>query len=82
VADFYKVASRYGTNDDFKNLCAEAHKLHMHVCLDLVAGHTSITNGWFQQSALDRPNSYSNVSVLPTTRFTATVIFAQPKRWV
>ena len=24
----------------------------------------------------------SNVSVLPTKRFTATVIFAQPKRWV
>ena len=60
VADFYKVASRYGTNDDFKNLCVEAHKRGMHVCLDLVAGHTSIMNEWFQRSALDRPNSYSN----------------------
>ena len=42
VADFYKVASRYGTNNDFKNLCAEAHKRGMHVCIDLVAGHTSV----------------------------------------
>ncbi|MBV9642168.1 MAG: hypothetical protein JO334_01235 [Verrucomicrobia bacterium] len=60
VADFYKVATRYGTNEDLKNLCAEAHKRGMHVCLDLVAGHTSIANPWFQQSALDRPNRFSN----------------------
>ncbi|MBV9106155.1 MAG: hypothetical protein JO313_09045 [Verrucomicrobia bacterium] len=60
VADFYKVASRYGTNEDLQNLCAEAHKRGMHVCLDLVAGHTSIANPWFQQSALDRPNRFSN----------------------
>src|ERR1700736_746702 len=60
VADFYKVAPRYGTNDDLKNLCAEAHKRGMHVCLDLVAGHTSIAHPRFQQSALDHPNAYSN----------------------
>jgi maltose alpha-D-glucosyltransferase / alpha-amylase len=60
VADFYKVAERYGTNAALKNLCAEAHERGMHVCLDLVAGHTSIMNRWFQQSALDLPNPYSN----------------------
>jgi maltose alpha-D-glucosyltransferase/alpha-amylase len=60
VADFYKVAPRYGTNEDLKNLCAEAHKRGIHVCLDLVAGHTSIAHPWFQQSALDQPNRYSN----------------------
>ena len=61
VADFYQVAPRYGTNDDVKNLCTEAHKRGMHVCLDLVAGHTSILHPWFQQSAArDQPNRYSN----------------------
>ncbi|MBV8141274.1 MAG: glycosylase [Verrucomicrobia bacterium] len=60
VADFYKVAPRYGTNEDLKNLCAEAHKRGMHLCLDLVAGHTSIAHPWFQQSALAQPNRYSN----------------------
>jgi maltose alpha-D-glucosyltransferase / alpha-amylase len=61
VADFYQVAPRYGTNDDVKHLCAEAHKRGMHVCLDLVAGHTSILHPWFQQSASrDQPNRYSN----------------------
>jgi maltose alpha-D-glucosyltransferase/alpha-amylase len=60
VADFYKVAPRYGTNDDFKNLCAKAHKLGMRVCIDLVAGHTSVLNSWFQESALGWPNRYTN----------------------
>jgi maltose alpha-D-glucosyltransferase / alpha-amylase len=61
VADFYKVARRYGTNDDVKNLCAAAHQRGMHVCLDLVAGHTSILHSWFQRSAArDQPNPYSN----------------------
>src|SRR5271166_1959069 len=54
------VASRYGTNEDLKNLCVEAHKRGMHVCLDLVAGHSSVLNPWFQQSALDWRNRYSN----------------------
>ena len=60
IADFYKVAPRYGTNDDFKRLCAEAHQRGLRVCLDLVAGHTSVLSHWFQQSALDWPNQYSN----------------------
>src|SRR6202022_2092071 len=61
VADFYKVAPRYGTNADLRRLFAEAHKRGMHVCLDLVAGHTSVLNPWFQQSAArSQPNPYSN----------------------
>jgi len=48
VANFYKVAPRYGSNGDLKNLCAAAHQRGMHVCLDLVAGHTSITHPSFQ----------------------------------
>jgi maltose alpha-D-glucosyltransferase/alpha-amylase len=61
VADFYKVAPRYGTQQDVRDLCAEAHKRGMRVCLDLVAGHTSILNSWFEQSASrNQPNKYSN----------------------
>jgi maltose alpha-D-glucosyltransferase/alpha-amylase len=60
VTDFYKVAARYGTNDDLKKLFAEAHKRKMRVCLDLVAGHTSIDHPWFQQSQLATPNEFTD----------------------
>ena len=50
VADYYTVAPRYGTNEDLKQLFAEAHSRGMHVLLDLVPGHTSVEHRWFQQS--------------------------------
>jgi len=60
VIDFYKVAPRYGTNDDLKRLFNEAHKRNMKVCLDLVAGHTSIESDWFKASQKKEKNVYSD----------------------
>lgn len=60
VRDFYKIAPRYGTNDDMKKLCEEAHKRGLRVCLDLVAGHSSIECEWFKQSAESVSSKYSN----------------------
>jgi maltose alpha-D-glucosyltransferase / alpha-amylase len=60
VADFRKVAPRYGTNADAKRLFREAHKRGMRVVLDLVAGHTSIEHPWFQASSLHKKNKYSD----------------------
>ena len=60
VTDFYKVAPRYGTIDDFKNLCSTAHKKGIKICIDLVAGHTSMECEWFQKSALSEKNEFSN----------------------
>jgi len=60
VADFYKVAPRYGTNADLQRLFAEAHRRGMKVCLDLVAGHTSTDHPWFQASARPEKNKYTN----------------------
>lgn len=60
VADFYKVAPRYGTNDDLRRLFEEAKKRGIHVVLDLVAGHTSVECEWFKQSARHERNQYSD----------------------
>jgi maltose alpha-D-glucosyltransferase/alpha-amylase len=60
VSDFYKVAPRYGTNDDLRNLFAEARKLGMHVMLDLVAGHTSDQHPWFRESQRHERNRYTD----------------------
>lgn len=60
VSDFYKVAPRYGTNEDLRRLFEEAKKRGMRVVLDLVAGHTSIECEWFKQSARHERNEYSD----------------------
>jgi len=60
VRDFYAVSPRYGTVDDLTRLMAEAHKRGMRVCLDLVAGHSSVECGWFKESASIETNAYSD----------------------
>jgi maltose alpha-D-glucosyltransferase/alpha-amylase len=60
VDDYYRVAPRYGTNQDLYRLCREAHRRGIRVCLDLVAGHTSIDHPWFKASCRARRNKYSD----------------------
>lgn len=60
VADYYRVAPRYGTNRDLYKLCREAHKRGIKVCLDLVAGHTSIEHPWFKASCRHKKNRYTD----------------------
>lgn len=60
VADYYTVAPRYGTNEDLKELFAEAHKRGIHVLLDLVPGHTSIEHPWFKESMKPEKNAYTD----------------------
>lgn len=59
VRDYYKVAERYGTNDDLKRLFETAHEKGIKILLDLVPGHTSDTNEWFRQSKKAEKNEYS-----------------------
>ena len=60
VQDYFKVAPRYGTNDDLVCLFQEAHARQIHILLDLVPGHTSDECRWFKQSALPVRNRYSD----------------------
>lgn len=60
VSDYYRIAPRYGTNDDLRRLCAEAGKRGMRVLLDLVPGHTSIEHPWFQASCRHERNPYTD----------------------
>lgn len=59
VADYYKVAPRYGTNADVKRLFEEVHARNMHIILDLVPGHTSVEHKWFKESMKAEINEYS-----------------------
>lgn len=60
VSDYCKIAPRYGTNQDLYRLCREAHRRQIKVCLDLVAGHTSIDHPWFKASCQPRRNKYTD----------------------
>ncbi|MDD4414981.1 MAG: alpha-amylase family glycosyl hydrolase [Oscillospiraceae bacterium] len=60
ISDYYKVAPRYGTNDDLKRLLKEAHHRNIHVLFDLVPGHTSIEHPWFRESMKNEQNEYTH----------------------
>ncbi|MHA7134240.1 alpha-amylase family glycosyl hydrolase [Oerskovia turbata] len=60
VADFTRVAPRYGTNEDMARLTQEASRRGISVLLDLVAGHTSDEHPWFTASA-DDPDDHRYV---------------------
>jgi maltose alpha-D-glucosyltransferase/alpha-amylase len=60
ISDYYKVAPRYGTNDDARTLFKEAHKRGLRILFDFVASYTSIDHPWFKASALQEPNKRSN----------------------
>ena len=53
VADYLRIAPRYGSNTDMERFIGEAGKRGIRVLLDLVAGHTSVDHPWFQASAQD-----------------------------
>ena len=60
VTDFYKVAPRYGTNEDFVQLAKECKKRDIKIILDLVAGHTSMECEWFKESSKHEKTEYDN----------------------
>ncbi len=68
IRDFYKVAPRYGTNQDIKDLFEEVHSRDMHIILDLVPGHTSIEHPWFQESMKNENNAYSDFYIWTPNR--------------
>jgi maltose alpha-D-glucosyltransferase/alpha-amylase len=60
VSDYYNVAPRYGTNEDARRMFEEAETRGLKVLFDWVISYTSIDHPWFQASARQEPNEYSN----------------------
>ncbi len=71
VRDYYRVAPRYGTNEDLRQFFTKAHEKGMHVLLDLVAGHTSSESKWFQESCKPERNAYTDRYVWTDTVWNA-----------
>ncbi len=50
VTDYKTIEADYGSNEDFRQLMAEAHERGMVVIVDLVMNHTSSEHPWFLES--------------------------------
>jgi len=59
VADYRKIAPRYGTMADFRKMVREAHRRKIRILLDAVYNHTSIQHPWFAESRKQGRNPYS-----------------------
>ena len=69
VRNFYKIAPRYGSEDDFRALAEAVHTKGMKIILDLVAGHTSMDNEWFVDEAKSIQSEDSNRYIWKSRHF-------------
>ena len=60
IRDYYRVAPRYGTNEDARQLFAEAHRRGLKVLFDYVISYTAIDHPWFVDSCQQVPNPHSH----------------------
>jgi len=58
VTDYYRIDPRYGTNQDFKRLIAEAHSRDIRVLIDMVVNHTSSEHPYFKHALLYTDSPY------------------------
>ncbi len=58
VSDYYRVDPDYGTNDDFREFMAAAHRRGIRVMVDMVLNHSSREHPHFQAALADTASPY------------------------
>jgi glycosidase len=53
ITDYYKIDARYGSNEDYARLSAEAKKRGIKLIMDVVTNHCGLSHGWMK----DLPSS-------------------------
>lgn len=48
ISDYYRIDPRYGTNEDYKRLSAEARKRGIKLVMDVVTNHCGSAHWWMQ----------------------------------
>ena len=86
TTNYYRVDPRFGTNDDYKRLCDEAHAKGLKVVMDMIFNHSGFEHPWTH----DMPSKdWLNVPEWlneeqsgrdPMTGFTANADGSEPKK--
>ncbi|HEX6559939.1 MAG TPA: alpha-amylase family glycosyl hydrolase [Longimicrobiales bacterium] len=58
ISNYYQINRDFGTNDDFRQLVAEAHKRGIRVLFDLVLNHTASDHPYFRSAILNAASPY------------------------
>ena len=58
VTNYYQVNRDYGSNEDFRQFLAEAHRRGIKVVVDLVLNHMSSEHPWFKAAQVYRDSPY------------------------
>lgn len=64
TTDFYKVDSRFGTNDDYRQLSTEAKKRGIKMVMDMIFNHCGLSHWWMKDIPMkDWINGYPNCHI-------------------
>ncbi len=58
VKNYYHIERGYGSNEDFRQLMAEAHRRGIRIIIDLVLNHSSSEHPWFKDALLYPSSPY------------------------
>lgn len=58
VTNYYQIERDYGTNEDFKELVAQAHRRGIRILVDLVLNHSSSEHPYFKAALVDRNSPF------------------------
>ena len=70
VRDFKKIAPRYGTIEDAKEMFRVAHEKGIHVLMDMIPGHTSEEHPWFLAGTQDDQGELAHRYIWTDNAFT------------
>ena len=86
TTDYYRVDPRFGTNDDYRRLCDEAHQKGLKVVMDMIFNHSGFEHPWIadlpSKDWLNTPEwlSEKQSGRDPMTGFTASSDGADPAK--
>lgn len=68
TTNYYKIDPRFGTNDDYCNMIAEAHKRGLKVVMDMIFNHSGVCHKWMTDMPSKDWYNHTDGSVLTNFR--------------